>query len=210
MKDSTEIARLLWQAAADSGHTANSTEWWLSIGEKTQALIDEALMDEAVTLVQTQLGGEEVSHEKLSAAGDDVGPHSAAHRVLCSRRAELTRPIKLERAFRPANYGYTLDNFRADYPTLDPTETLEQFFTHFISKGDTSKNWLEKFWHYAATGQKMKAERDNGKRETDSMGIPLDRDLRLRRRRAEMQHTQEQDSFFEKAFAEDETKADDQ
>jgi hypothetical protein len=70
-----------------------------------------------------------------------------------SNAASTRRAQPLTRAFKPSKYGYTSADFAIDYPGLDPQDVLEGFLSWYISKGDTSRNWLEKFWQYARGAQ---------------------------------------------------------
>lgn len=137
-------------------------------------------------------------HSEVAPPGSDIGHRSAAHRTLCSERAFTGKGYQLDRHWRPSRYGYTLENLRADYPHIDPEGVLESFFQHFISKGESSRNWMEKFFWFCTNGERMAKER--AETGTDSMGQPLDRNERIARRRAEVEHAREQEEFYQQSI----------
>lgn len=93
-----------------------------------------------------------------------------------SERARTETPIPLSRRMNPTQLGYTLEMFSLDFPGLVYTDVLELFRTHYISKGDKSNNWFEKFLMFADGAQRRRKEniRASGGTETDSMGLPVD------------------------------------
>lgn len=229
---SREIAaNTLWAAGRDSGQEPNSKGWWL-------ALADAALMLSAKSLVEEELGGQEVSDRKLAEEPDtttrypkdfdkqqnpsaeddaasiesteadrlaslpeDVGPRQAAERVGMSRGAQTNVSTPLTREFRPSKYGYTLKHLSRDYPHVDTSTILEAFLSHYIAKGQTSKNWLEMFFAFAATNERFVKERQAGKVETDSMGQPLDAGVRVARVRETRAHSMENNQFIDEQIA---------
>lgn len=84
------------------------------------------------------------------------------------------RPSRLTRDFTT---GMSQAEFKQAFPSLDPAETLEAFLNYHIAKGDTSYDWREKFRGFAAYRQdrQRKEEKDN---QTDSLGLPTDRQAR--------------------------------
>jgi hypothetical protein len=78
-------------------------------------------------------------------------------RASASAAASTRRATLLTREFKPSKYGYISAHFAAEYPGLNPQDVLEGFLSWYIAKGDTSRNWLEKFWQYArGAEQRMK------------------------------------------------------
>lgn len=78
-------------------------------------------------------------------------------RAGASERASTRRSQPLTRDFKPSMFGYTSQHFAAEYPGLNPQDVLEGFLSWYIAKGDTSRNWLERFWLYArGAEQRMK------------------------------------------------------
>lgn len=141
---------------------------------------DTSLSDEAVRQVTEQLGAVEIEREGVEQSGVEARVDAAAERRAKASDMALFFVAKpLDRNFRPSTFGYTADDFSRDYPDVNPTAVLESFFNHHLAKGDVSKNWLEKFWSYAARAQQIEREkRMNNPTETDSMGLPLDRKAR--------------------------------
>lgn len=142
---------------------------------------------EAALLVKEQLGGELIEREQIKKEGVEQVPGQdplpigdvRVDKVVFSQRATTTDAQPLHRNFRPSNYGYTSELFVQDYPDVNPSLVLESFFSHHVGKGDRSKNWLEKFWSYAARAQQIEKEkRMSNPVETDSMGLPTDRKAR--------------------------------
>lgn len=146
------------------------------------ALEQKVLSLEAALLVKSELGGELIEREKAVESQDVEGQEPlpiAADRIACSAAAATSEPIALHRNFRPSTFGYHAEDFKRDYPDVNPGLVLESFFSHHVGKGDRSKNWLEKFWSYAARAQLIEKERKmSNPTETDSMGLPLDRKAR--------------------------------
>lgn len=101
------------------------------------------------------LGTLDASHELPPISPLDV--QQGRYRGIASDRASTRRPLLLTRAFKPSRFGYTSEHFAKDYPGLNPQDVLEGFLSWYIAKGDTSRNWLEKFWQYArGAEQRMK------------------------------------------------------
>lgn len=140
------------------------------------ALEHKVLSLEAALLVKKELGGELIEREGVEQK-DVEGVE--ADRSVMSARASTSGAEPLHRNFRPSMFGYTADDFKRDYPDVNPNDVLESFFSHHVGKGDRSKNWLEKFWSYAHRAQQIERERKmSNPVETDSMGLPVDRKAR--------------------------------
>jgi hypothetical protein len=179
--------------------------------EQIKHIVDTVLdleMKMATLLVEKELGGTEVSDQKhdeptsaQAIAPEGIGARSAAHRTMCSQRAQFPHPVVLDRRFRPSSYGYSGEDFKRDYPHANPGETLERFFAHHIGKGDLNKNWLEKFWTFALTADRIARERAADKTSTDSMGQPLDPVERARRVQIARQHERENNEYIDAQMA---------
>lgn len=144
---------------------------------RLDALEQKVISLEAALLVKSELGGELIEREEGGAKGDVEGVES--DRSVVSARATTAGAEPLHRNFRPSMFGYTADDFKRDYPDVNPNDVLESFFSHHVGKGDRSKNWLEKFWSYAHRAQQIERERKmSNPVETDSMGLPTDRKAR--------------------------------
>jgi hypothetical protein len=183
------------------------------------ALADTALMLSAQRLVEEELGGREVSDRKpeqpdtatptdesteadrQASLPEGIGPRTAAARTAMSGRAQTNVSSPLTREFRPSKYGYTLEDLSRDYPHVDTSTILEAFLSHYIAKGQTSKNWLEMFFAFAATNERFVKERQAGKVETDSMGQPLDAGVRVARVREARNHSAENNQFIDEQIA---------
>lgn len=219
--DDQEFARYLYDMSGRSTNTPNSKEWWIDIAQAARKMLSISI-EEAAALIERELGGTEVSDQKhpepdgqiherdapeaeptsaQAIAHEGIGARSAAHRTLCSRRAQFPTPVVLDRRFRPSVYGYSGEDFKRDYPHASPGETLERFFAHHIGKGDTSRNWLEKFWTFALTADRIARERAADKTSTDSMGQPLDPAERARRVQIARQHARENDAYIDQQIA---------
>lgn len=94
-----------------------------------------------------------------------------------SQKAQSRRALALSRDMDPRLLGYTEEMFNFSFPDVKYDRVLEQFFTWYISKGDTSRNWFEKFLSYAQGAQDRATV---GGIETDSMGMPTDPKTRRR------------------------------
>lgn len=94
-----------------------------------------------------------------------------------SQKAQSRRALPLTRDMDPRQMGYTVEMFNLTFPDVKYDRVLEQFFTWYISKGDTSRNWFEKFLSYAQGAQDRATV---GGIETDSMGMPTDPKTRRR------------------------------
>jgi hypothetical protein len=93
------------------------------------------------------LDAEEIPSSSSSDVVTEVGQERGGdYRVRASQAASTRRSQPLTRAFRPSKFGYTREQFDADYPGLDAEEVLESFLSWYIAKGETSRNWLERFW----------------------------------------------------------------
>lgn len=108
---------------------------------KAQAEMD-GLRKALDTTSVTAPPGQMVSAEKMQALG----------------RARTSRPLKFPPAFDPALVGYTEQLFKAEFPLLDFSHTVNGFVAHHMSKGDVSENWLGKFLTYAQIGQRKAME----------------------------------------------------
>lgn len=216
MPSREHAANSLWEAGNNSGHANGTKEWWL-------ALADRALAIHAEQLVEQHLGGQEVSGsetltpsqpadtvdengasveaDRQASLPEPVGPRQAAERVGFSQRAQTNVSFPLTRDFRPSKFGYTLDHLSRDYPHVDTSTILEAFLSHYIAKGQTSKNWLEMFFGFAATNERFVKERQAGKTDTDSMGQPLDPGVRVARVRAAREHAAQNDSWIDQQIA---------
>lgn len=181
--------------------------------EQVKHIVDTVLavqMKMVSDRIASELGGVEVSEPKLDLPASEpdgegtalaptpegVGPRGAAERVAFSRRAQTDRSLALDRSWRPSYYGYTAEHLHRDYPGVHPQSVLESFLSYYIANGQTSKNWLERFFTWCAREVKYEAERQAGKTDTDSMGLPLDPGARLSQRRAEADHYREQEEFY--------------
>lgn len=151
--------------------------------------------EDGIGPLSTPVDTEPTSAQAIAPEG--TAPRTAAHRTMCSKRAQFDRPVALDRRFRPSTYGYSGEDFQRDYPHANPRETLEKFFSHHIANGTTSRNWLEKFFLYAATAERIAIEQAGNKTSTDSMGQPLDPAERARRVRVARQHAQEINQFID-------------
>lgn len=203
-----QIANYLWHAGNNSGIKPDTKEWWL-------ALADRAVELSAEVLVETELGGRGVSApetpaettptdveaDRQASLPEPVGPRIAAERVGMSQRAQTNVSFPLTREFRPSKFGYTLELLSRDYPHVDTSTILEAFLSHYIAKGQTSKNWLEMFFGFAATNERFVKERQAGKTDTDSMGQPLDPGVRVARVRAAREHAAQNDSWIDQQIA---------
>lgn len=208
-----DLARALWEHSQTLSAPPNSTGWWIEIAERAQDLCAQGM-------VEDRLGGTEVSgsetrtvaeqlrqdeigltHSPIAPPDGGIGPRSAAHRTICSQRALLDRPVPLDRRFRPSYYGYSGEDFQRDYPYADPKDTLEKFFSHHIDKGDTHRNWLEKFWSYALMANRIAKEQAADKTSTDSMGQPLDPAERARRLRVAREHERQNNEYIDQQIA---------
>lgn len=130
---------------------------------------------EAALLVKSELGGQLIEREEVEQSDEEA----REDRSVISARAQLPIAEPLSRHFRPSTSGYTADDFKRDYPDVIPNAVLESFFNHHLAKRDVSKNWLEKFWSYAARAQQIEREKKmSNPVETDSMGLPTDRKAR--------------------------------
>lgn len=211
--DTRELAAKMWEATNHIAAPPNSTEWWLGVA----AAAERAFADEAEALVKRELGGREfpegnseppaevppaaqqepaepTPHDTLP---EGAGPRAAAHRVGCSRKAQTQTATTLTRRFRPSLVGYGAEDLQRDYPHVEAQAVLESFLSHHIAKGDTSKNWLEKFFSYAATAERIAQERAAEKTSTDSTGQPLDPTERQRRIEVSRQHEREQNEYID-------------
>lgn len=92
-----------------------------------------------------------------------------------SARAQTKAALPLTRAVEPRKVGYTIEQFNKSFPLVKYETVLESFWNYYISKGEVSKNWFEKFLGYAQGAQDRASV---GGIETDSMGMPTDRRLR--------------------------------
>jgi hypothetical protein len=157
--------------------------------QRINALESRILSLEAALTVKEQLGGELIEREPIKKEGvEEVTgqeplpvdePTNTSYRVVMSEAAATSEPKPLHRNFRPSLFGYHAEDFKRDYPDVNPGLVLESFFSHHVGKGDRSKNWLEKFWSYAARAQQIEKEkRMSNPVETDSMGLPTDRKAR--------------------------------
>lgn len=154
---------------------------------RINALESRIVSLEAALTVKQQLGGELIEREQIKKEDVEQVPGQEplpvddvrVDKVVFSQRATTTYALALSRNFRPSNFGYTPELFAQDYPDVNPHLVLESFFSHHLGKGDLSKNWLEKFWSYAARAQQIEKEkRMSNPVETDSMGLPTDRKAR--------------------------------
>lgn len=221
--DDAQFAKYLHDTAAASDHTPNSRDWWIEVAQAARKMLSISI-EEAAALIEKELGGVEVSAQKLpvdadgfevapdtqetpeptsaeNIAPEGIGPRSAAHRTICSQRAAFPHPVMLDRRFRPSAYGYSGEDFQRDYPHANPRETLEKFFSHHIDKGDLHKNWLEKFWSYALMADRIAREQAADKTSTDSMGQPLDPAERARRVRVAREHERQQNEYIDQQIA---------
>lgn len=229
--DPVTLARKMWETAEVCSTPPNSRDWWITVATTALREID----DEAKSLVQQELGGEVISTEVSAAetfpadqhcidancaecgesattstsaqtiAHDGIGPRAAAHRTICSQRAQFDRAVPLDRRFRPSTWGYSAEDMLRDYPHVEPRDVLERFLSHHIAKGDTSRNWLEKFWSFCLNGERMAKERAADKTSTDSMGQPLDPAERARRLRVARDHEAQQNQYIDQQIAEQES-----
>lgn len=150
-----------------------------------------------VELVKDVLGGVQIEREEISSQPVEDGTEADGlvdatpyGKQQASSRAQTLLPQPLTRNFRPSTVGYTAEMFKQDYPDLNPAEVMEAFFTHHLSKGDKSNNWLERFFSFATKAEQIRKEREvPGWGETDSMGLPLD----LKKRREMMGYEQERE-----------------
>lgn len=159
-----------------------------SLSLRIDALEQRIVSLEAALLVKKELGGELIEREEVQSQDVEevveqdplpLPTNVTSNRAACSQRATSTSAYPLSRNFRPSVFGYTTNDFERDYPDVNPALVLESFFSHHLGKGDTSKNWLEKFWSYAARAQQIEKERKmSNPVETDSMGLPVDRKAR--------------------------------
>jgi hypothetical protein len=222
--DDEQFARYLYEEANHLTAPPNSKDWWLDIARAGREYLSGAVEEIAAGLIERELGATEVSNQKpepdrqqeiaakqaemtepthsaIAPPGAGVHPRSAAHRTMCSQRATFDRAVPLDRRFRPSMYGYSGEDFARDYPHANPGETLERFFAHHLGKGDVSKNWLEKFWTFALTANRIARERAADKTSTDSMGQPLDPAERARRVQVARQHEREQNAYIDEQMA---------
>lgn len=165
----------------------------------TPAVLQIPDMDQAEQLVTQELGAMVITRETEEISqvdAEEVWPQTVSSAAVDAlNRAQTRQAIALPPAFHPATVGYGIDAFNADYPSVNAVEVLQSFISHHRSKGDVSKNWMAKFFSYAATAVKMEKERRQSQpkdRETDSMGLPLDRAARIRAKRAELDNHQQQ------------------
>lgn len=163
----------------------------------TPAVLQIPDMDQAEQLVTQELGGMVITREteeisQVDATGWDA--QSPARRA-ASKKAQTDKAIPLPDNFNPSVVGYNSRDFQNDFPEVDATKVFNSFVSHHRSKGDVSKNWMEKFFSYAAGAVKIEKEHRQSQpktRETDSMGLPLDRAARIRAKRAELDNHQQQ------------------
>lgn len=153
---------------------------------------------EAEQLVMEELGA--IEERETESVQEDAteggwGPVSSA-RQKAAKKAQTQQARTLPDNFNPGLMGYTGFDFVADFPGVDAKTVLDSFISHHRSKGDVSKNWMEKFFSYSANAVRIEKERRQSQpkqRETDSMGLPLDRAARQRQREAEREHQQQLD-----------------
>lgn len=121
-------------------------------------------------------------------------------RLVLSNKAQTTDSYPCSRNIDPRKIGFTDSMFERSYPGLDYDTVLESFWTFYISKGERSTNWFEKFLAYA----KGALDRHHAKQEsgTDSLGRPLD--LNKRRRVVAVPLTEDEEQEYLAKFKDDE------
>lgn len=166
----------------------------------TPAALSQPNMSDAVRETQHQLGAEQVNptarqpkppRQELEGqmSVEDALTSEPDERAIASAKAATRASAPLTRNFRPSLVGYTATMFKQDYPDLNPGELVEQFFNFHLSRGTTSKNWLEEFFKFAGRAQQWANEgKVGGWGETDSMGLPTD----PVKRREMLGHTREE------------------
>lgn len=146
--------------------------------KRESSLSKEGDVEEAQALVTKALGATEVEPDEPAKPDELDGDTPAALRFRASQKAATGSARPLTRNFRPSTVGYTSEDFKRDYPDVNPGAVLESFLSHHISKGDVSRNWMEKFFSYSANAQRIHDEKPKDHVETDSMGLPTDRKQR--------------------------------
>lgn len=206
-----ELAIALKNVSDNSNYDADTKAWWFEQANASRSIFMKNVeskrekaspeinaMEQAVALVERELGAaviETEDHPPTEPVGSITPILEEKYSLsleAVSIRALTTQAVPLTRAFLPSKVGFTAQMFKVSFPNLHPGDTLERFLSHHISKGDTSKNWFERFMSFAAEGQRRAKETAaNGEMDTNSLGFPTDREQRIRRRREEEAHAQE-------------------
>lgn len=95
-----------------------------------------------------------------------------------SAKAQTADTQPCHRGVDPRKIGYTETEFERQFPGLNYEVVLESFLNFYISKGERSTNWFEKFLAYAHGA--LRRAREAEATGTDSLGRPLDPNKRRR------------------------------
>jgi hypothetical protein len=146
--------------------------------------IDRA--EDAVVAARTLLAELLYQQESSSSSGDAYPVDTPAPLKLdpiwlelseISKAAQTRRAEPLTRDMDPRKLGYLVEQFNSAFPNVRYEKVLQQFLSWYIAKGDTSRNWFEKFLSYAQGAQDRATV---GGIETDSIGLPKDAKTRRR------------------------------
>ena len=204
-----ELALALKGVSDRSVHQFPTKEWWFEQANASRLIFMKNVekkredaspeidaMEQTVALVEHTLGATVIETKEPTRPVDFLAPTLKEVEIISlgdvSKRALTTQAVPLTRAFLPSKVGFTAQMFKVSFPNLNPGDTLERFLSHHISKGDTSKNWFERFMSFAAEGERRAREAaNNHETETNSLGFATNRDQRIHRRREEEAHAQE-------------------